>query len=191
MNSERAGFAVRIGFSAAAAVFVLTGASLNAGGRDIGSVALAAVAGLLALAAGVLFRRWRVAALLGVASLVMSVVIAQFNPRQSDLVIQLPGLILVGVGGVFAALAYARFRLALERQVEQIGGLNSLLAQKHRAFVAATTDLDGTAPGDTAAITAAIAGNVGADVACCYLASADGRRWVPQPPGLGVERLRP
>jgi len=191
MSWERSANTLRIGFAAAAAVLILAGASLNAAGRDAGALAAAAVAGLLALAAGIAFRRWRLAAFLGIASLVLIFVIAQFTPPPSDLIFQLPGVVLIGVGGVFASLAYGRFGLALQQQLEQIGGLHGLLEQKHSAFVAATSDLDGTEPGDTAAITAGIARHVGADIACCYLASADGRRYVPQPPGIGIERLRP
>jgi GAF domain-containing protein len=191
MSSDRTVDGLRILFAAAAAVLVLAGASLNAGGRDIAGMALAGVASLLALAAGVLYRRWRVAGLLGLASIVMTFAIAQFTPRQSDLVIQLPGVILVTAGGVCARLAYGRFIDALQRHVDHIGGLQGLLEQKHRAFVAATTDIEGAQPGDTAAITFSIARDIGADIACCYLISADGRRYVPQPPGVAVERLRP
>src|SRR5438045_9797362 len=91
MNSDRTEIGFRIGFSAAAAVFVLAGASLNASGRDTAALAGAATSGLLALGAGVIFRRWRFAVPLGAAAIVLSLVIAQFNPHQGDLVLQLAG----------------------------------------------------------------------------------------------------
>ena len=191
MNSDRTEIGFRIGFSAAAAVLVQAGASLNASGRDTAALAGAATSGLLALGAGVIFRRWRFAIPLGAAAIVLSLVIAQFNPHQGDLVLQLAGLLLLGAGGALGALAYRRFGEALHRQLEAVTGLRRHLEQKHRAFLAATSDVDGARPVDTTTITASIASLIGAEVACCYLTSADSRRYVPQPPGIGVERLRP
>src|SRR5215469_6682732 len=154
-------------------------------------MALGAVAGLAALAAGVAYRRWRVAAPVGAAAVIFTAVLAQFNPQQSDLLVQLGGIVLLGVGGVVGAMAYGHFVVELQRRADEVAGLSSRLDVKHHAFVAATSDLNGTRSGDTTAITAAIAANVSADFACCYLTSADGRRFVPQPPGVGVEHLRP
>ena len=183
--------AFRVGFLAAAAVLVLAGASLNASGRETVTLAGAAVSGLLALSAGVLYRRWRFALPLGALALVLSLVIAQFNPYQGDLVLQLAGLVLLAAGGAVGAVAYSRFGHALQEQMDVVKGLYQHLEQKHRAFLAATSDVDVARPEDTTTITANIASHVGADIACCYLTSADGRRYVPQPPGVGVERLRP
>ena len=191
MNSGRALLGVRIGSAAAAGALVLAGATLNAIDRDEPGMALAAAAGLLAVAAGATFRSWRVAAPLGAGSLALTLVMAQFNPRGADVAIQVGGLALLVVGGVCALVAYRSFAGELRRRADEVAGLTAELGQKHQAFVAATSDMDGTQPGDTAAITAGIAANVHADFACCYLTSADGRRFVPQPPGVGVERLRP
>ena len=191
MSSGRAALSFRIGFSAVAAVLLLAGASLNAGGREEGATALAAASGLLAMAAGASFRWWRPAAPLGAAALILAVAIAQFNARQGDLVIQLGGLVLLALGGALGMIAYRSFAGELQQQAGEAARLTAQLGMKHQAFVAATSDMNGTRPGDTTAITSGIAANVGADFACCYLASADGRRFVPQPPGLGVERLRP
>jgi GAF domain-containing protein len=191
MNSNRTEIGFRIGFSAAAAALILAGASLNASGRDPAALAVAAVSGLLAIGAGVMFRRWRFALPLAALAIVLSLVIGQFNPHQDDLVLQLAGLVLLGVGGALGALAYRRFGQALQEQMETMTGLHRHLEQKHRAFLAATSDVDVSRPEDTTTITVNIASHLGADVACCYLTSADGRRYVPQPPGVGVERLRP
>jgi GAF domain-containing protein len=182
---------LRIGLGAAGAVLVLAGASLNANGRETAALAGAAISGILALAAGIAYRRWRYAVPLGALAVVLSLVIAQFNPHQGDLLLQVAGLVLLGVGGAVGAVAYHRFVQALERQTETLTDLHQHLEQKHRAFLAATSDLDGAKPEDTTAITANIASHAGADMACCYLTSADGRRYVPQPPGVNVERLRP
>src|SRR3954469_14844862 len=123
MNSDRTEIGFRIGFSAAAAVLVLAGASLNASGRDTAALAGAAVSGLSALGAGGIFRRWRVRVALGVLAIVLSLVIAQFNPHQGDLVLQLAGLVLIGVGGAMGAIAYRRFGQALQKQMEALSGL--------------------------------------------------------------------
>ena len=189
MNSDR----FRVGFpAAAAAVLVLAGTSLNANGRETAALVGAAVSGLLALTAGVLYRRWRFALPLAALAIVLSLVIAQFNPHQGDLVLQLAGLVLLAAGGAVGAVAYSRFGQALQQQMDMVKGLHQHLEQKHRAFLAATSDVDvSSQPEDTTTITANIASHVGADIACCYLTSADGRRYVPQPPGVGVERLRP
>ena len=191
MNSGRTVLRFRIASSAAAGALLLVGATLNAGGRDEPGMALAAVAGLLAVAAGATVRHWRIAAPLGAGSLVLTLVMAQFNPREGDIAIQVGALVLLFTGGVFALVVYRSFAGELHRRADDVAGLTAQLGQKHHAFVAATSDMNGTQPGDTTAITAGIAANVGADFACCYLTSADGRRFVPQPPGIGVERLRP
>jgi len=191
MNSGRALLGVRIGSAAAAGALILAGSTLNAIDRDEPGMALAAAAGLLAVAAGATFRSWRVAAPLGAGSLVLTLVIAQFNARGGDVAIQVGGLALLFVGGVCALVAYRSFAGELRRRSDEVAVLTARLGQKHEAFVAATSDMNGTRPGDTAAITAGIAANVHADFACCYLTSADGRRFVPQAPGVGVERLRP
>ena len=191
MNSGRALLGVRIGSAAAAGALILAGATLNAIDRDEPGMALAAAAGLLAVATGANFRSWRLAAPLGAGSLVLTLVIAQFNARGGDVAFQVGGLALLFVGGLCALVAYRSFAGELRRRADEVARLTAQLGQKHQAFVAATSDMNGTRPGDTAAITAGIAANVHADFACCYLTSADGRRFVPQPPGVGVERLRP
>src|SRR2546428_9454742 len=105
MDSSRRVLGFRIALSAAAAVLVLAGASLNASGRDSGGIALAGVTGLLAVSSGVLYREWRLAVpLAGIAS-VVTIVIAQFNALQGDLVPQVAGLVLLAVGGLAGARA--------------------------------------------------------------------------------------
>src|SRR5712692_7093671 len=130
MASIRGTFAVRVGLSAATAVLILAGASLNVSGRTGQAALIAAVAGLLALGAGAINVNWKISAPLGAAA---------------------------------------------------------LLAAKHRVFLAATSDAQGIGePGDIGALTSSIAGQIGAAFASCYLASPDGKQFVPQPPGFGL-----
>ncbi len=192
MASQREALALRIGFTSAAAVLVLLGASLNASGRVGWPVALAGVAAVLATTAGVFWRVWRLALPAGGGAAVICLLLAQFNPRQGDLVIQVAGLLLLGAGGVVGGVAYRSFTEAIRRQAREVGQLNSRLERKHRAFVAATSEAEAHAqPGDLASLTAGIARQVGADFACAYLESADRRQFVPQPPGVGLDRLHP
>src|SRR5437879_3468824 len=184
MNSLRAVWGLRIGLSAATAALILVGASLNASGRVGWAAALAGLAGLIALAAGVVYRTWRVSVPAGAGALVLTLLIAQFNPRQGDLLLQLAGLMVLGAGGATARIAYQRFTDTIERQSRE-------LEQKSRAFLAATSEVDAAPPEDLAALTSNIARQVGADFACCYLATADQHEFVPQTPGVGVEGLHP
>src|SRR5436309_16136852 len=105
MNSGRALLGVRIGSAAAAGALILAGATLNAIDRDEPGMALAAAAGLLAVAAGANFRSWRLAAPLGAGSLVLTLVIAQFNAPGGDVALQVGGFALPSLGGVGAPVA--------------------------------------------------------------------------------------
>ena len=184
--------AIRVGLMAATALLLLVGASFNSGGRVGLPVALGGLTGLLALTAGVMHRVWRLALPLAGLASVLTLVVAQFNPQQGDLIMQSLGLVLLGAGGVLGAITYRHYGETLRREKEQLAAVNALLERKHRAFLAATSDGgNGAQPQDTAAMTSRIAQDVGATFALCYLASADGRRYVPQPPGVGVDRLRP
>jgi GAF domain-containing protein len=185
MNSIRAAFSLRTGLAAASALLILTGASLTAG-RPVGWAALPpALAGLLALAAGVVYRQWRVSVPIGGLALIFTLVLAQFNREQGELVLHLVGLMMLGGGGALGGIVYRDLAVTVDRQAAD-------LRQKQRAFLAATSDVDaGARPEDLAAITANIAHQLGADFACCYLVSADQRQFVPQPPGVGLEGLHP
>src|SRR3989475_10508779 len=99
MSSARAVFGFRIGSWAGAALLLLAGASLNAAGRDPGWIALAGVAGLLAVSAGVFYREGRGAVPAGAIAFLVAVGIAQFNSRQGDLGPPLAGLVPLGVAG--------------------------------------------------------------------------------------------
>jgi HD-GYP domain-containing protein (c-di-GMP phosphodiesterase class II) len=186
MNSERATFVSRIALSAATAILILAGATLNANGRVGQPALLAAIAGLLALLAGAFNRLWKVAVPLGIAALVWTLITSQFGLTE------IGGLVLLALGGFAGSLAYRSFTEAMRRQLDGMKRLNVQLEEKHRAFLAATSDADGAAqPGDVAALTANIAHQIGSAFACYFLASPDGKQFVPQPPGIGLERLHP
>ncbi|HSS60056.1 MAG TPA: GAF domain-containing protein, partial [Candidatus Limnocylindrales bacterium] len=185
MNSIKALLGYRIGASAAAVLLVLAGGSLNASGREGWATGVAALAGVLAVAAGVTWRTWRLSVPIAAAALVLSLLSAQSNPRQGDLILQLIGLLLLGEGGAVAGDAYRDFTETIQRQARE-------LQQKHRAFLAATSESESiAAPGDMGALTTNIAQQVGADLAWCYLASADQRQFVPQAQGIGLDHMHP
>jgi GAF domain-containing protein len=186
MNSDRATFVTRIALSAATAILILAGATLNANGR-VGEPALfGVIAGLLALLAGASNRNWKVTVPLGIAALVVTLVTTQFSFPE------IGGLVLLAMGGFAGSLAYRSFTEAMRRQLDGMKRLNTQFEEKHRAFLAATSDADSAAPpGDVAALTANIAHQIGSAFACYFLASPDGKQFVPQPPGIGLERLHP
>jgi HD-GYP domain-containing protein (c-di-GMP phosphodiesterase class II) len=192
MSSEKTAFALRIGLSAATAAIVLVGASLNVTGRSGAAAFFAVVAGLLGLAAGVLNTSWQGSIPLGGAALLLTLFSAQFNLRDGNLYVQLAGLLLLLVGGFVGSLAYRSFSDAIRLRVDDLEGLREQLEDKQRAFLAATSDADDARrPGDVAAFTTNIAQQAGADFACYYASSPDGKQFVPQAPGIGLERLHP
>ena len=162
---------MRVGFSAATAVLILAGASLNVHGRSGQAALITVVAGLLALGAGTMGVRWRISAPLAAAALIASLVAVQFNLRDSQLPLELLGLVLLGLGGFVGSLAYRNFTDALRGQLDEMERLVAQLEEKNRAFLAATSDAEATRPGDIAALTTGIAGQMGAAFACSYVAS--------------------
>src|SRR5216684_1370523 len=192
MASIRGTFAVRVGLSAATAVLILAGASLNVSGRTGQAALVAAVAGLLALGAGAINVNWKISAPLGAGALLASIAAAHFDLRDRQLPLELLGLLLLGLGGFVGGIAYRNLTGALHRQLDEMDALVAQLEAKHRVFLAATSDAQGIGePGDIGALTSSIAGQIGAAFASCYLASPDGKQFVPQPPGFGLGRLRP
>src|SRR3979490_3045132 len=142
MNSERATFAIRMGFSAASAALVLVGASLNVTGRSGAAAFFAVVAGLLALASGALNTNWQGSVPLGAAAVILTLLAAQFNLRDPNLIPQLAGLLLLGLGGFVGRVAYRSFARFIDTQAAQLEGVRIELLAKERAFMAATADAD-------------------------------------------------
>jgi GAF domain-containing protein len=191
VNSERATFVLRLGFSAATAAMVLVGASLNATGRSGLAAFLAVVAGLLAVGSGALNKSWQGSVPLGVAALLVSLLAARFDLRDPSLITQLAGLLLLGLGGFVGSIAYRSFAGAIRSHAKELEDVRLELIAKERAFMAATADADHTKhPGDMAAF-AIIAREAGADFACYYASSPDGKQFLPQAPGIGLDRIHP
>src|SRR6266478_1767301 len=191
LNSLRGTFAIRVGFSAAAAVLLLAGASLNVSGRTGEAALLGGVGGVLAIAAGAMNVRWKISAPLGVAALLAAIAAARFDFTDKSLPLDIGGLVVLGLGGYVGSIAYRSFTDALHRQLDEMDALAGQLEEKHRVFLAATSDAESAKPGDIASLTTSIAGQMGAGFACTYLVSADGKQFVPQPPGFGLGRMRP
>jgi HD-GYP domain-containing protein (c-di-GMP phosphodiesterase class II) len=191
VNSERATFALRLGFSAATAAMVLVGASLNATGHSGLAAFLAVVAGLLALASGALNKSWQGSVPLGGAAVLVTLLAARFDLRDPNLIPQLGGLLLLGLGGFVGSIAYRSFAGAIRSHAKELEDVRIELLAKERAFMAATADADHTKnPGDMAAF-GIIAREAGADFACYYASSPDGKQFLPQLPGIGLDRIHP
>src|ERR1700687_145570 len=107
MSFDRATLARRIGLSAATAILIIAGATLNVTGREGQATLLAATAGLLAVLAGALHRTWKFAIPLGIVALALSVVTPHFG------VLTLAGVLLIGLGGVAGSIAYRDFTDAM------------------------------------------------------------------------------
>jgi len=183
---------MRIGFAAAAALLILAGASLNAAGRGGPELVVAATAGLMAVIAGAAYPEWTVAGPMAVGSLLVALLSVRFDFTNHGLPVQLAGLLVLALGGFVGVTAYRSFTEAIRSRLEEMEGLNAQLEDKHRAFMAATSDMDGTAmPADAAALTTQLARHLGASFACCYLVAPDAQHFVPQPPGIGLGRLHP
>jgi HD-GYP domain-containing protein (c-di-GMP phosphodiesterase class II) len=192
MRSERATFAIRIAFSAAAALLILAGASLNASGRGGAELAVAAIAGFMAVVAGAAYPEWTVAGPMAAGSLLVALLSVRFDFTNRGLPVELAGLLLLALGGFVGVTAYRSFTEAIRSKLEDMQALNTQLEDKQRAFMAATSDVDGAAlPADASALTAQLAHHLSASFACCYLVGPDGMHFVPQPPGIGLGRLHP
>jgi HD-GYP domain-containing protein (c-di-GMP phosphodiesterase class II) len=192
MRSERATFAIRIAFSAAAALLILAGASLNSSGRGGADLVVAAIGGLMAVVAGAAYTEWTVAGPTAAGALLVTLLSVRFDFTNHGLPVQLAGLLLLALGGFVGVTAYRSFTEALRSKLEDMEALNTQLEDKQRAFMAATSDVDGAPlPADASALTAQVAQHLGATFACCYLVAPDGMHFVPQPPGIGLGRLHP
>ncbi|HEY6876154.1 MAG TPA: GAF domain-containing protein [Candidatus Dormibacteraeota bacterium] len=191
--AQRASFAMRIAFAAAAGVLILAGASMSAGaGRPGSDVLVPTIAGLMAAIAGAAYFEWTIAGPMAIGSLLVTLLSVHFDFTNPNLPFDVGGLLLLALGGLTGVTAYRSFSDALSRDNDSIAGMQAQLEEKHRAFLAATQDADGAAqPGDAGALTARLAQSLGATFACDYLVSGDGKQYVPQPPGVGLGRLHP
>src|SRR5260370_15550861 len=186
LKSLRGTFAIGVGFSAAAAVLLLAGASLNVSGRTGEAALLAGVGGLLAIAAGAMNVRWKISAPLGVAALLAAIAAARFNFTDRSLPPDVGGLVVLGLGGYVGSIAYKSFTDALHRQLDEMDALAGQLEEKHRVFLAATSDAESAKPGDIAALTTSIAGQMGAGFASPYIHPASRHHLLPHPTAFAL-----
>ncbi len=188
----RASLAMRVAFLVAAGILILAGTALSETGRSGVEVAVPAIAGLMAVIAGATYSLWTIAGPLAAGAIVVALLSVHFNFGDDRLPFGVTGLLLQALGGLTGTTAYRSFNDALVRDSATLAGLQARLEVKHRAFMAATQDVDGTGkPGDASALTASLAQHLGAAFACNYLISADGKQYIPQPPGVGLGRLHP
>src|ERR1051326_3165221 len=99
IRSERATFMIRVAFSAAAAVLILGGGSLNAAGRSGGEVVVAGIAGFMAIAAGAAYAEWTIGGPMAVGALLVVLLSVKFNLSSPALPVQLAGIVLLALGG--------------------------------------------------------------------------------------------
>jgi GAF domain-containing protein len=183
MNSKRAVLSFQSGSALGAAALLLVGGVLDGSGRSGWTVAFAAAASAAAVASGLFYETWRFAIPAGGLAVVFTLVVGQVGSANDQVVVQLLGLICLGFGGALGGVAYRRLTATVDRQRRE-------LQQKHRVFLAATAEADRAAPpADMATLTTDIATQVGADLACAYLASPDAREFVPQLPAVGLDGL--
>src|SRR5205814_10720646 len=95
----RASFAMRIGFSVAAGVLILAGASMNVAGRSGADVLVPAIAGLMAAAAGGAYSGWGLAGPAGVRGLLVAVLSGGFQFHAQAPAFGAGGPLLRWVGG--------------------------------------------------------------------------------------------
>src|SRR2546422_5365455 len=148
MSSDQTTFAFRTAFSAAAAILVLAGASLNVSGRTGQAALILIVAGALAFAAGAANRAWKISAPMAAASLVALLFAIDFNLGDSQLPLALAGLVLLALGGAAGSIAYWSLTDALRRQLGDMENLPGQLQEKHPAFLAVTAQVEGPVTND-------------------------------------------
>src|SRR2546422_6235476 len=109
MGLERQTFAVRIAFLAATAILILAGASMNVSGRQGGAAFLAVIAGLFAIAAGALNETWKFSAPAGLAAVIATLGAASWDFTDTQLPLEVGGLLLLAIGGFVGRNAYHKF----------------------------------------------------------------------------------
>src|SRR5260370_26856066 len=140
LNSLRGTFAIRVGFSAAAAVLLLAGASLNVSGRTGEAALLGGVGGVLAIAAGAMNVRWKISAPLGVAALLPAIAAARFDFTDKSLPLDIGGLVVLGLGGDVARLPSNSLTPSPLRQLDEMEALAGEMREKNPLLLPATTE---------------------------------------------------
>ncbi len=183
------GLSLQLGLFAGAGLAILAGASFNIQGYTGQTALLAMLAGTMAWSAGIMYRRWHISLSLGLSALALTAVEVHFAPAVF-FGINTAGLLLLGLGGVLSAVAYAFVTAQLRNRVTEMERLNRALQEQHRMFLAATED-PSLSYSDMTALSANTARQVEAEFCVYYFASPDGREYLPQLPGAGFSHGRP
>ena len=183
------GLSVQLGLFAGAGLAILAGASFNIQGYRGETATLAILAGIAAWSGGLIYRRWQIAVSLGLAALALAAVEVKFS-AAAFFGVNSVGLLLLGLGGVLSAIAYARVTEELRQRLRDMEALNNELQDQHRMFLAATEDPVANYA-DLTALSGTTARQVGAAFCAYYLLTADGHQFVPQLPGAGFTQGRP
>ncbi len=176
------------------AVCILAGASFNVQGHTGRTGVLVMLGGLMAVGAGILHARWRIAIILGLVSIILvfaGVPVEGITTLSLTAVgFNLLGLSGLLIGGLLGSLAYQEVMGAMQGRLKDLEALNRDLEEQHRIFLAATdeTHFQEADDADRAASTAL---QMGAAFCCYYLATPDGHQYAPQGLGYGFELVRP
>lgn len=186
---RRRGLSLQLGLFAGAGLAILAGASFNIQGYTGQTALLAMLAGIMAWSAGLVYRRWHIAASLGLSALALTAVEVHFAPAVF-FGINTAGLLCLGLGGVLSAVAYAFVTAQLRNRVAEMERLNRALQEQHRMFLAATED-PSLSYDDMTALSANTVRQVGAEFCVFYFANPEGNQFLPQLPGAGFAHGRP
>ena len=188
MRAMKRGLSLQLALFAAAGLAILAGASFNIQGYTGERALIALLAGILAWAAGVLHRQWKIAVSLGLAALALTAAEAHFSGAQL-FGENLAGLLCLILGGVISFVAYDRLTGELRQRLHDVQVMNRELEDQHRMFLAAT-DIATVDYSDLTALSASTARQVGAGF-CVYYLAAEGGQFVPQLPGAGFAGSTP
>src|SRR6202140_899266 len=91
---------------------------------------------------------WQGSVPLGVAAVLVTVLADRFNLRDPGLVLQLAGLLLLGLGGFVGSIAYRSFSRAISTHAVDLEAVRIELISRERAFRAGKAGaLSGKPPG--------------------------------------------
>ena len=183
------GLSVQLGLFAGAGLAILAGASFNIQGYRGETATLAMLAGIAAWSAGLLYDRWKLAISLGLSAIAMTAVEVKFS-AAAFFGVNTAGLLLLALGGVLSAIAYAHVTEELRLRLRDMEALNNELQDQHRMFLAATED-PSLNYSDLTALAGTTARQVGAEFCVYYLLTPDAHQYLPQLPGAGFSHGRP
>src|SRR5579862_4091757 len=142
-------FPLPVALFAAAGILILAGASFDVQGHT-GKTGLEVMAGgLLAVIAGIVHSRWRIAVICALAAVVAvlgALPVEQLRAGHFDVaagqdaLINVLGVAALVLGGVVGSRGYAQVTTELRSRVGDLEHLNRRLEEQHRIFLAATEE---------------------------------------------------